>query len=179
MSPTEYTRYKVMVQMVNVLEWPTYCITRCKDEQCRALRRHWPSSAGVRPIFRNRTISWRHWPSYAGVRPTFDITPYHDVIPWRHWPSYAGVRPTFDITPYHDVIPWRLWPSYAGVRPIFWNHSKPTKLHWWVNPLIWYCVNDGDWIVWAGIFPIGWIKLTRFSLVDVECVLQRPQLRVK
>ena len=99
MSPTEYTRYKVMVQMVNVLVWPTYCITRCKDEQCRTLWRHWPSSAGVQPIFRNRTISWRHWPNCAGGRPSFGITPYHDVtdrvtrcptdfwhhaIPWRH-----------------------------------------------------------------------------------------------
>ena len=71
-----------------------------------------------------------------GVRPTFDITPYNDVIPWRHWPNCAGVRPIF----------WK--------RSIFWNHSKPTELHQWVTPLIWYCVNDGDWIVRAGIFPI-------------------------
>ena len=96
MSPTEYTRYKVMVQMVNVLEWPTYCITRCKDEQCRALWRHWPSSAGVQPIFRNRTISWRHWPS-------FGITPYHDVTDRVTQVSDRLLTSRHTMTSYRDV----------------------------------------------------------------------------
>ena len=61
-----FTHYKVMAQVADrvfwyhVIRWrhrPTYCITRCKDEQCRALWRHWPSSAGVRPIFWKRVLS--------------------------------------------------------------------------------------------------------------------------
>ena len=84
LSPTEYTHYKGVIWCrwltefsgfkplrhwtnsagVQPIFWictirSTFCISSCKDEQCRAL--------------------WRHRPSNTSGRPTFDITPYHEV----------------------------------------------------------------------------------------------------
>ena len=97
--------------------------------------------------FWHHAIPWRHTVTSWTELCRWPTELWDHAIPWRHWPSYAGAWPIFDITPYHDVITWRHWPNCAGVRPIFWNRSKPTELHRLVTPLIWYRVNDGDWIV--------------------------------
>ena len=159
-----FTRYKVMVQVADRVFWyhairwrhrPTYCITRCKDDQCRALWRHWPSSAGVRPIFWKRVLSI-FWNTDN------ETMQYHFILEWQRLHFYRIVVQM--LVSYRNKCPNLHRPvriRFSRERQCFWNVWYPVRSNNVETTFV--CFLSCRCKVWCGV-----VGVSTFSIVPLR-----------